>query len=51
MLHESPEMEHSYIGDGTMQYFYDIIIALGITIVVAAVMTVILSRFFEKKNA
>ena len=40
-----------YIGDGTMQYFYNIIIALGITIVVAAVMTVILSRFFEKKNA
>ena len=40
-----------YIGDGTMQYFYNIIIALCITIVVAAVMTVILSRFFEKKSA
>ena len=39
-----------YIGDGTMQYFYNIVIALAITIVVAAVMTVILSRVFEKKR-
>ena len=40
-----------YIGDGTMQFFYNIVIALAITIVVSAVMTVILSRVFEKKRA
>lgn len=39
-----------YIGDGTMQYFYSIVVALIITITVAAAMTFILSRFFEKKN-
>ena len=39
-----------YIGDGTMQFFYNIVIALAITIVVSAVMTVVLSRVFEKKR-
>lgn len=40
-----------YIGDGTMQYFYNILIALAIAIVVSAVMTVVLSRFFARKKA
>ena len=39
-----------YIGDGTMQFFYNMVIALAITIVVSAVMTVVLSRVFEKKR-
>lgn len=37
-----------YIGDDTMRYFYNIIIALAITIVVTAVVTFILSLRFEK---
>lgn len=36
-----------YIGGDTMQYFINIIIALGITIVVTAVMTLVLSVRFE----
>lgn len=37
-----------YIGDNTMQYFYNIIIALVITIVVTAVATFLLSLKYEK---
>ena len=39
-----------YIGGDTMSYFNNIIIALGITIAVSAIMTVILHRIFEQKN-
>ena len=39
-----------YIGGDTMSYFYNIIIALGITIVVSAIMTLILHRVFERKS-
>ena len=39
-----------YIGDNTMQFFYNILIALGITIIVSAVMTVILSKVFPAKE-
>ena len=38
-----------YIGDDTMQYFINILIALGITIVATAVITYVLSLKFEKK--
>lgn len=37
-----------YIGDDTMMYFYNIIIALVITAVVTAIVTYILSLKFEK---
>lgn len=37
-----------YIGDNTMQYFYNIIIALVITAVVTAVLTFVLSLKYEK---
>ncbi len=37
-----------YIGDGTMRYFYNIIVALIISAVVTAVLTYILSFKFEK---
>lgn len=40
-----------YIGDNTMQYFYNIIIALVITTVVTAVVTYALSLKFEKAPA
>ncbi len=39
-----------YIGDDTMTYFYNIIIALVITIAVSAIATVALSLRFEKKE-
>lgn len=39
-----------YIGDDTMMYFYNIIIALVITIVVTAAVTFVLSGKFEKKE-
>ena len=37
-----------YIGDNTMQYFYNIIIALVITTVVTAAVTFLLSLKYEK---
>lgn len=40
-----------YIGDNTMQYFYNIIIALVITAVVTAIVTYVLSLKFEKAPA
>ena len=40
-----------YIGDDTMTYFYNIIIALVITAVVTAVVTFVLSARFEKSEA
>ena len=40
-----------YIGDDTMTYFYNIIIALVITAVVTAIVTFILSARFEKSEA
>lgn len=39
-----------YIGDNTLQYFYNILIALAITMIVAAVMTVVLSKVFKGKS-
>lgn len=39
-----------YIGEGTMKYFYNIIIALAITIAVTAVLTVIFNKRFEKNS-
>ena len=39
-----------YIGDDTMTYFYNIIIALVITIVVSAIMSVIFVKKFEKDD-
>ncbi len=39
-----------YIGEDTMTYFYNIIIALVITIVVAAILTVIFYKHFENKT-
>ena len=39
-----------YIGDGTMKYFYQICIALAITIIVTALLTVIFFKRFEKKE-
>lgn len=39
-----------YIGDNTMQYFYNIIIALVITAVVTAIVTYVLSLKFEKEG-
>ena len=38
-----------YIGDDSMKCFYNILIAIGITIVVTAVLTYLLSFKFEKK--
>ena len=40
-----------YIGGDSMSYFYNIIIALAITIIVSAVMTVVLRKVFEKRAA
>ncbi len=40
-----------YIGDNTMQYFYQIIIALVITAVVTAIATIILSKRYENRIA
>jgi len=40
-----------YIGEDTMRHFYNILIALGISAVVTAVVTLILSFKFEKKHA
>lgn len=40
-----------YIGDDTMRYFYNIIIALAITIVVTAAVTFILSLRYEKDES
>ena len=40
-----------YIGDNTMMYFYNIIIALVITAVVTAIVTFVLSLRFEKAEA
>lgn len=39
-----------YIGDNTMQYFYNIIIAMTISIVASAVITLMLSMVYEKKE-
>ncbi len=39
-----------YIGDNTMKYFYNIIIAIIIAVVVSAVLTLIFSFIFEKKE-
>lgn len=39
-----------YIGENTLRYFYQIIIALVISAVAAAIFTVLLSRKYEKKN-
>lgn len=39
-----------YIGDNTMRYFYQIIIALAITISVSAIATFFLTMRFEKKK-
>ena len=36
-----------YIGDGTMQYFYNILISLAITFVVTAVLTIIFYKKFD----
>ncbi|AXQ78500.1 PTS beta-glucoside transporter subunit EIIBCA [Streptococcus chenjunshii] len=40
-----------YIGDDTMTYFYNIIIAIVITIVSTALITFILAKYFEKDTA
>ena len=39
-----------YIGDNTMQYFYNIIIAMVISVVVSAAITFVLSMIYEKKE-
>lgn len=39
-----------YIGDNTMQFFYNIIIAMVISIVVSALITFLLSLIYEKKE-
>jgi PTS system beta-glucosides-specific IIC component len=39
-----------YIGDNTMVYFYNIIIAIGIAIVTTAILTLVLSFKYEKKE-
>lgn len=39
-----------YIGDNTMTYFYNIIIAIGISIVTTAILTFVLSLRFEKEE-
>lgn len=39
-----------YIGDNTMQYFYNIIIAMAISIIASTVITLILSMVYEKKE-
>ena len=39
-----------YIGDDTMTYFYNILIALAITIISTAIITFVLSMKFEKKD-
>lgn len=39
-----------YIGDDTMRFFYNILIALAITIVVTAITTYVLSMKFEKAS-
>lgn len=40
-----------YIGDNTMQFFYNIIIAIVISIAVSAIFTWVLASHFEKKEA
>lgn len=40
-----------YIGDGTMAFFYHILVALGLTIAITTVITVILFRRYEGKAA
>lgn len=40
-----------YIGDNTLQFFYQILIALAITIVISAICTVIFAKRYEKKAA
>ena len=40
-----------YIGDDTLQYFYNILISLAITIIVAAAMTVVLGKIFKSGDA
>lgn len=39
-----------YIGDNTMQYFYNIIIAMAISIIASTAITLILSMVYEKKE-
>lgn len=39
-----------YIGDNTMQYFYNIIIAMTISIVVSAAITFVLSMIYDKQE-
>ncbi|MBR0420760.1 MAG: PTS glucose transporter subunit IIA [Erysipelotrichaceae bacterium] len=39
-----------YIGEGTLKYFYNICIALLITIVITAILTVIFFRKYEKED-
>lgn len=39
-----------YIGDNTMQFFYNIIIAMCISIIVSAVLTLVFSMIYEKKE-
>lgn len=39
-----------YIGDDTMRFFYNILIALAITVVVTAIVTYVLSLKFEKAS-
>lgn len=39
-----------YIGDNTMKYFYNIIIAMAISIIASIVITLILSLIYEKKE-
>lgn len=39
-----------YIGDNTMQYFYNIIIAMAISIIASTVITLMLSMVYEKKE-
>lgn len=39
-----------YIGDDTLRYFYQILISLGVTIVVTAVITFVLAKKYEAKS-
>ncbi len=40
-----------YIGDNTLQFFYHILIALSITIIVTVVVTPFLKLLYEKREA
>lgn len=40
-----------YIGDGSMQYFYNIVIALAIDIVVTTISVLVLKKIWEKSQA